>query len=130
MFVSSRSRKFVSEFLTERIANNRLKIFYKQFLEWEKERKSKCCLKMEGKMTTITNLLEDGSSRNFSFDFSYWSHDGFEEDDTGYLNPVGGSHYARIGSKILLQTYLTRTLAERPLGSVLHLFLSRSLPTN
>ena len=46
-------------------------------------------------MTTITNILEDGSSRNFSFDFSYWSHDSFTEDDTGYLNADAGSNYAR-----------------------------------
>ena len=54
---------------------------------------------MEGKMTTITNILEDKSSRNFSFDFSYWSHDSFTEDDTGYLNADAGSNYARKENK-------------------------------
>eukprot|EP00163_Fabomonas_tropica_P030976 TRINITY_DN720_c0_g1_i7.p1 TRINITY_DN720_c0_g1~~TRINITY_DN720_c0_g1_i7.p1 ORF type:complete len:1144 (+),score=535.15 TRINITY_DN720_c0_g1_i7:680-4111(+) len=46
----------------------------------EKGFNSKCIIKMEGKATTITNP-EDQQTKTFSFDFSYWSHDGFDDID-------------------------------------------------
>ena len=32
--------------------------------------------------------------RRFTFDHSYWSHDGFRVLDNGYFAPAPGSHYA------------------------------------
>lgn len=38
---------------------------------------------MNGKKTTIVN--DDGGERDFTFDYSFWSHDGSIEDEGGYL---------------------------------------------
>lgn len=52
----------------------------------ETERNAECCIKMSGGNTTITNVLEKGSApRTFTFDYSYWSHDGFKETADGTL---------------------------------------------
>ena len=53
---------------------------------------------MKGPVTTIINP-EDDQEKEFAFDYSYWSHDGFETDDTGYNEAGGapsqfGAHYA------------------------------------
>jgi len=37
---------------------------------------SKLILEMNGNCTKITNP-EDGNKRDFNFDYSFWSHDGF-----------------------------------------------------
>jgi len=55
----------------------------------EKEQNSKCIIKMKGPITTIVNP-EDQQEKEFAFDFSYWSHDGFETDDTGYNESLPG----------------------------------------
>ena len=34
---------------------------------------------MNNNTTILTD--EDGNTRDFSFDFSYWSHDGYEVDE-------------------------------------------------
>ena len=46
----------------------------------------------DGPKTTIVN--DDGEEKDFSFDFSFWSHDQFTNDDKGYSNPNPGSNYA------------------------------------
>ena len=56
----------------------------------EKEQNSKCIIKMKGPITTIVNP-EDQQEKEFAVDFSYWSHDGFETDDTGYNESLPGS---------------------------------------
>jgi hypothetical protein len=38
---------------------------------------------MENNTTKIIEPLT-GTKRDFNFDFSFWSHDGFEIDETGY----------------------------------------------
>ena len=45
---------------------------------------------MKGPMTTLVNP-ETQDEKDFAFDYSYWSHDGFETDDTGYNESVPGS---------------------------------------
>lgn len=67
----------------------------------EKKRDSKCIIQMSGKTTTIYNPNNKKDSRSFTFDYSYWSHDGEDEDETGYLSPKEGSGY--IGQKELFQ---------------------------
>lgn len=44
---------------------------------------------MNGKSTTITNP-ENNDSKSFTFDYSYWSFDGFKEDKDGYCAPDPG----------------------------------------
>mmetsp|Transcript_21098 Transcript_21098/g.29155 ORF Transcript_21098/g.29155 Transcript_21098/m.29155 type:complete len:119 (-) Transcript_21098:304-660(-) len=49
---------------------------------------------MEGSSTYIKNP-EDGTEKEYAFDYSYWSHDGYIEPDKpgGYLNAEPGSNY-------------------------------------
>ena len=55
----------------------------------EKEQNSRCIIRMKGPVTTIINP-DDDVEKDFAFDYSYWSHDGFGTDDTGY-NEAGGA---------------------------------------
>lgn len=54
----------------------------------EKGLQSGCVIDMEGNKTIITNQ-ETGKSKDFAFDFSFWSHDGFIEQENGYLYKDG-----------------------------------------
>ncbi|EGD76148.1 kinesin family member 12 [Salpingoeca rosetta] len=53
----------------------------------EKQRNAVNVIEMDGKSTVIKNL-EEGTEKSFTFDYSYWSHDGFEEKPDGYLSPT------------------------------------------
>jgi kinesin family protein 1 len=62
------------------------------FNQREKDRNATCIIRMEGVKTTIINP-DTEDEKEFAFDYSYWSHDGFDEldaaeDDLGY--PGGG----------------------------------------
>lgn len=46
---------------------------------------AKCCIKMNGPTTTIVD--DEGTPRDFAFDYSFWSHDGFRTRDDGYCEP-------------------------------------------
>jgi len=48
----------------------------------DREQGSKCCIAMTGPTTAIFNPAT-GEERTFTFDYSFWSHDGFEIDDRG-----------------------------------------------
>ena len=56
----------------------------------ERERGARCIVRMNGATTTILHP-DSEESRAFAFDYSYWSHDGFEADEAGYLRPAGDS---------------------------------------
>ena len=60
------------------------------FNDREKEAGSQCIVRMKGAVTTLINP-ETQEERDFAFDFSYWSHDGFETDEAGYNAKVEGS---------------------------------------
>jgi len=60
----------------------------------EKDRKAKCIIEMSGPQTKIHNPeTPKAEPRTFAFDFSYWSHDSFVDND-GYMEPEPGSNYA------------------------------------
>ena len=54
----------------------------------EKDRNATCIIRMRGKTTVIINPDTD-EEKEFAFDYSYWSHDGFDilEDPPGYNEP-------------------------------------------
>ncbi|XP_013392801.1 kinesin-like protein KIF28P [Lingula anatina] len=52
------------------------------FNQREKNANSKLVISMRGNATTITNP-QNGETKTFAFDHSYWSHDGFKENETG-----------------------------------------------
>ena len=53
----------------------------------EKERESECVIQMPGQNQTKIKD-ESGKERTFTFDHSFWSHDGYKVLDDGYLQPV------------------------------------------
>ncbi len=40
---------------------------------------------MSGNQTKVTHLDDPSRSKDFSFDFSFWSHDGYKVDKNGYV---------------------------------------------
>ena len=54
------------------------------FNQREERLNSKLCVKMVGNQTILINP-KTKKPRTFTFDYSYWSHDGFKEDDDGIL---------------------------------------------
>ena len=60
----------------------------------EKARNAVLIVEMKGESTYLTNPEEsEEEPKKFTFDFSYLSHDGFEEREDGYLAP-SKPHYA------------------------------------
>ncbi|KAK3593182.1 hypothetical protein CHS0354_039667 [Potamilus streckersoni] len=57
------------------------------FNQREKNAGSKCIISMNGQTTVITNP-ENGDTKSFSYDHSYWSHDDFNEDEDGVYHPA------------------------------------------
>ncbi|CAF4024613.1 unnamed protein product [Rotaria magnacalcarata] len=56
------------------------------FNQREKDRNAKLIIKMQGKSTFITDpKAPHDEPKQFSFDYSYWSHDGFVELPSGIL---------------------------------------------
>lgn len=43
--------------------------------------------------TKVKDLLDSTQERRFTFDFSFWSHDGFGTKEDGYTYPLEGSNY-------------------------------------
>mmetsp|Transcript_104246 Transcript_104246/g.290386 ORF Transcript_104246/g.290386 Transcript_104246/m.290386 type:complete len:846 (-) Transcript_104246:100-2637(-) len=79
------------------------------FNEREKALNAEICVDMDGPTTTIRNLkLTDGSPTSFTFDESFWSHDGFEDDGTGYYKAKPNSKYA--DQAYVFNTFGTRVL--------------------
>ncbi|XP_077982390.1 kinesin-like protein KIF28 isoform X2 [Glandiceps talaboti] len=65
------------------------------FNQREKDRGAKCIIDMTGTQTRIQNPdAPKDEPKMFSFDYSYWSHDGFVEQANGVLEPKPGSKYA------------------------------------
>jgi hypothetical protein len=56
---------------------------------------------------TILKPYNGEEERRFTFDFSFWSFDGFEEEPNGFMKPTGSKYadqrivFEKIGTKIL-----------------------------
>ncbi|CDJ56258.1 kinesin, putative [Eimeria maxima] len=82
------------------------------FNDREKNMNAILCISMEGKSTTIENKDDaKNPSKTFAFDYSYWSHDGFEVDDTGYCRPSSTKYadqhrvYQDVGKDVLNNSF-------------------------
>lgn len=53
----------------------------------EKDRNAQLIIDMQGATTTITDPSNSSDVKKFTFDYSYWSHDGCKDDGTGYFGP-------------------------------------------
>ncbi len=59
----------------------------------EKARNSTLIIQMNGATTEITDpAAPNDPPRKFTFDYSYWSHDGFEKNEEGYLQPAAPNY--------------------------------------
>ena len=72
----------------------------------EKDRQSICCIEMPGNnQTVITDDL--GKEKKFTFDHSFWSHDGFRTLEDGYMEPEDDKYadqkivFETVGKQIL-----------------------------
>jgi hypothetical protein len=67
---------------------------------------AKLCIRMDGPTTYITEP-ETGQEKPFTFDFSYWSHDGFRVDDAGEMHAENEKYatqrmvYENLGKDVL-----------------------------
>ncbi|CAK9088534.1 unnamed protein product [Durusdinium trenchii] len=76
------------------------------FQEREIQNNSMLCISMSQKSTSIFDSA--GKDTMFTFDESFWSHDGYEDDGTGYLRPKRGSNY--VDQKYVFNTFGKRVL--------------------
>lgn len=63
------------------------------FNEREMKQDASVCIKMKGATTTIVDPAT-GKAKPYTFDFSFWSTDGFRTREDGYWEPENGSNYA------------------------------------
>ena len=63
------------------------------FNEREIKGNSKCCVVMQGPTTQLVEP-ESNKEKTFTFDYSFWSHDGFEEKDGIMVKQGGQGPYA------------------------------------
>ena len=70
----------------------------------EKTRKAALVIGMNGNTTTIKDPENPRSEpRKFTFDYSYWSHDGYKERNDGYLEPANAKYADQVTDKLTLQ---------------------------
>lgn len=69
------------------------------FNDREKARKAQNVIEMpDGKRTGIRDPANmKAEPKFFAFDHSYWSHDGFKENDVGYFEPVKHNYADQVG---------------------------------
>ena len=53
------------------------------FNQREKDLNSQLCVEMMGNRTTLKNLEDPERDKDFYYDYSFWSHDGFRMDEEG-----------------------------------------------
>ncbi len=57
------------------------------FNQREVDLNCKLCVEMKGNMTILFDAddPDNGKHRDYTFDYSFWSHDGFEVAENGYF---------------------------------------------
>ena len=65
--------------------NVKVAVRVRPFNKREKGRNAQVIIHMNGNSTTITNP-ENNETKSFTFDYSYWSFDGFKEEKNGYTS--------------------------------------------
>ena len=81
------------------------------FNQREKDRQSVCCIEMPGNNQTIIHD-ELGKEKKFTFDHSFWSHDGFRTLENGYMEPDDEKYadqkvvFETVGKQILDNAWL------------------------
>ena len=109
----------------------RVAVRVRPFNQREIDRNATCIIRMNGSKTTIINPA-DNTEKDFAFDFSYWSHDGFDvledpEDDLGLpgggynapANRRGGPTTSAFGAEYASQQFVYQGLGNSVLNSAL-----------
>ncbi|XP_064357147.1 kinesin-like protein KIF1C, partial [Dromaius novaehollandiae] len=83
-------------------ASVKVAVRVRPFSSRESSRDAKCVIQMQGRTTCITNprLPKDGA-KNFTFDYSYWSHTSEEDPRFASQRQV----YRDIGAEMLLHAF-------------------------
>ena len=63
--------------------NVKVAVRVRPFNDREKALNAVCCVDMQGPTTLLKDIENGKEDKVFSFDYSFWSHDGFKSDDTG-----------------------------------------------
>ena len=66
--------------------NVKVAVRVRPFNKREVGRNAKLIIEMSGNTTTITNPDNPAETKTFAFDHSYWSFDGFKEEEDGYCS--------------------------------------------
>lgn len=70
----------------------------------EKDRNAQLIIDMQGATTTITDPSNSSDVKKFTFDYSYWSHDGCKDDGTGYFGPdTSHPHGKKFADQVILK---------------------------
>src|SRR2546423_1883707 len=78
--------------------NIKVAVRVRPFNDREKQRKATQVIDMQDPTTYIRDPQNmKGEPKSFSFDYSYWSHDGFTEREDGYLEPQSGKYADQVG---------------------------------
>ena len=83
--------------------NLKVAVRVRPFNKREIGRNAKLIVGMHGPQTTITNPNDPNEVKKFSFDYSYWSFDGFKVEKDGFSAPDPGQ---RNGTKFACQVQL------------------------
>jgi kinesin family member 13 len=77
------------------------------FNQREQSLNSKLCVDMVGHMTRLFDADDPDRHRDFTFDYSFWSHDEFTVDEAGYFRADGDKYadqqivFEAVGKEIL-----------------------------
>ena len=96
----------------------------------ERARNATLIIGMEGQTTTIFDPEQPDDVRKFTFDYSYWSHDGSKELEDGYFAPEGpGSRYiGQVCKHTDFFTFCISSVLVFDLGKlVLHVFIRKKV---
>lgn len=55
------------------------------FNQREVELNCRLCVEMQGATTRLVNVHDTSKNRDFAFDYSFWSHDNFDVEESGYF---------------------------------------------
>lgn len=62
------------------------------FNQREIDLETRLCVDMVGPTTILKDLEDPSKDRPFSFDYSFWSHDCYQEDEKGYFVPTSSKY--------------------------------------
>lgn len=81
------------------------------FNQRENDLNCRLCVDMVGNMTRLIDEEHPDKPRDFTFDYSFWSHDSFEPDENGYFKGIDDKYadqqhvFSQVGEEILTNAW-------------------------